>query len=54
MQMADLSFSENGERLGRDNHSIQAIGALKDKDNLAGSLEVAGMGGFPFTAIKKQ
>lgn len=34
--------------------NIQATGILKDKDNVAGNLEVVGMGGFPFTATKKQ
>ena len=43
-----------GLDMGGQQISIQATGALKDKDNLAGSLEVAGMGGFPFTAVKKQ
>jgi hypothetical protein len=34
--------------------NIQATGIMKDKDNVAGNLEVVGMGGFPFTAVKKQ
>jgi hypothetical protein len=34
--------------------SIQAVGALKDKDNLAGTIEVIGMGAsFPFSAARK-
>jgi len=34
--------------------SIQGTGALKDKDNLAGMIEVVGMGAsFPFVAARK-
>ena len=34
--------------------SIQGTGALKDKDNLAGMIEVIGMGAsFPFAAARK-
>ena len=34
--------------------SIQGTGALKDKDNLAGMIEVVGMGAsFPFSAARK-
>ena len=34
--------------------SIQGIGALKDTDNMAGTVEAAGMGGFPFSAARKK
>ena len=41
--------------MGGQQLSIQVTGALKDKDNLAGTIEVIGMGaGFPFTATRKQ
>ena len=33
--------------------SLQATATLKDKDNLNGVIEAAGMGGFPFTATRK-
>ena len=33
--------------------SLQATAALKDKDNLAGAIDAAGMGSFPFTATRK-
>ena len=33
--------------------SLQATAALKDADNLAGVIEAAGMGAFPFSATRK-
>lgn len=38
---------------GGQQMSLQATAALKDKDNLNGVIEAAGMGGFPFTATRK-
>lgn len=32
--------------------TIQAVGVLKEKTSLAGSMEAAGMGAFPFSATK--
>ena len=43
-----------GIDMGGQQLSIQGIGALKDKNSMAGTVESAGMGGFPFTATKKQ
>ncbi len=43
-----------GIDMGGQQLSIQGIGALKDKNSMAGTVEAAGMGGFPFTATKKQ
>ena len=43
-----------GIDMGGQMLSIQGVGALKDKDNMAGTVEAVGMGGFPFTATKKQ
>jgi hypothetical protein len=33
---------------------INAAAAMKDKDNMAGVLDVGGMGAFPFTAVRQQ
>lgn len=43
-----------GIDMGGQMLSIQGIGALKDKNSMSGTVEAAGMGGFPFTATKKQ
>jgi hypothetical protein len=32
---------------------INGVGALKDKDNMNGALDVAGMGTMPFTAVRQ-
>ena len=43
-----------GIDMGGQQLSIQGTGALKDKDNLAGQVEVVGMGAaFPFAAVRK-
>ncbi len=43
-----------GLDMGGQQLSIQGTGALKDKDNLAGQIEVIGMGAaFPFAATRK-
>jgi hypothetical protein len=34
--------------------ALEVIGAAKDKDNLEGVVEAAGMGSFPFTAVRAQ
>lgn len=34
--------------------TIQAVGVLKNKSSISGSMDVAGMGSFPFNATKKQ
>jgi hypothetical protein len=33
---------------------INGAGAMKDKDNMNGMLEVGGMGAFPFSAVRQQ
>jgi hypothetical protein len=33
---------------------INGAGAMKDKDTMNGMLELAGMGAFPFTAVRQQ
>lgn len=43
-----FSLDAGGQQL-----SLQATAALKDKDNLNGVIEAAGMGGFPFSATRK-
>ena len=43
-----------GIDMGGQQLSIQGTGALKDKDNMAGSVEAVGMGAaFPFAATRK-
>jgi hypothetical protein len=32
---------------------INGVGAIKDKDNMNGALDVAGMGVMPFTAVRQ-
>jgi hypothetical protein len=39
--------------MGGQQLMISSAGALTDKDNLAGMLELGGMGGFPFTAVRQ-
>lgn len=48
-----IKFSFNLDAGGQQ-IALQATAALKDKDNLAGVIEAAGMGGFPFAATRKQ
>ncbi|MBL0169778.1 MAG: hypothetical protein IPP90_03465 [Gemmatimonadaceae bacterium] len=43
-----------GIDMGGQQLSLQVIGALKDADNLGGTIEAAGMGGFPFVATRKK
>lgn len=43
-----------GIDMGGQQLSLQLIGALKDADNLGGTIEAAGMGGFPFVATRKK
>ncbi|MBP6771494.1 MAG: hypothetical protein KA154_00775 [Gemmatimonadaceae bacterium] len=43
-----------GLDMGGQQLSLVVTGALKDKDNLGGVIEAAGMGGFPFTAARKK
>jgi hypothetical protein len=38
----------NGQAL-----AINGVGAIKDKDNMNGALDVAGMGVMPFTAVRQ-
>ncbi|MFN9202751.1 MAG: hypothetical protein ACK6DP_06740, partial [Gemmatimonas sp.] len=33
---------------------INGAAAMKDNDNMSGLLDVAGMGGFPFTAVRQK
>ncbi len=39
--------------MGGQKLDLSTAGVLKDKDNLAGMLELAGMGAFPFTAVRQ-
>jgi hypothetical protein len=32
---------------------INGVGAIKDKDNMNGALDVAGLGVMPFTAVRQ-
>ncbi len=43
-----------GLDMGGQQMEIQITGALKDKDNMGGTVEAVGMGGFPFTATRKK
>jgi 4-hydroxy-3-methylbut-2-en-1-yl diphosphate synthase IspG/GcpE len=44
-----LELDMNGQPL-----SLDILGAAKDKDNMEGVVEAAGMGTFPFTAVRTQ
>lgn len=43
-----------GIDMGGQQLEIQVTGALKDKDNMGGTIEAVGMGGLPFTATRKK
>lgn len=44
-----ISLDMGGQQL-----ALTVSGALKDKDNLTGTVDAAGMGAFPFTAARKK
>lgn len=49
----DSVFFGFGLDMGGQQIIINGTGAIKDKDNMSGMLDVSGMGAFPFSATRQ-